>query len=270
MSKNNIIKKLFMLLAVTDALAIGFKNGLKDYISFFKNKQSAFLGERKTYDPIDETTIVDESMASNVLVQTTVREKLDWLKDSSTEYINTLFSQEATNASGLPKAELIVDGISWGVLSSLELLRLKSLLESGDFKAMYSLIPVRSDTIQWEEAISDPTYVGRAGIFESPLITYQDKTTDKESFILPDPNIGKLGNANYTPQIATKTTTRILGNQSRQAFVGLWSQRERAELLKRIDKLHVAVIETLKVANDCAVIESEITGKKLFDYIHGN
>ena len=120
--------KLNILLAKTDHLANSYKSSIKDYIQFFKDKQSAFKGEKKTYEA-KPGTIDIPSERGNKMVVTTVSEKLDWLKETNTEFINSLFSQEATNAAGVAKASLTVDGVEFGEFSSLELLRLKSILE---------------------------------------------------------------------------------------------------------------------------------------------
>ncbi len=266
MKKNNKKSplKLHILLAKTDVLAAQFKGALKDYIGFFKNKQGAFRGERKTYEA-NPGTVDEVSRRGNVLVQTTVDEKLEWFTENNSEYINALFSQEKTNSCGIAKAELIVDGESWGEFTSLELLRLKTLLESSDLKGMYGNIPVRSDAEEWNETDAE-MYQGRA-IFESPKNTYTNKTTIKESYILEDPNVSKT-TANYTPQVAQKNIIQELGQGSIQRFSGEWSHRQRAEVLKRISALHLAVVQALKAANDVEVVESEMTAEKLFDYLH--
>ena len=120
-------KLLNTLLAVTDHLSGQYQALVTDYGKFFKLHQGAFKGERKTYLAKPDT--IDEPSARGVkLVVTTVAEKLEYLEQHSSDYINALFTQEATNASGKAKAELVVDGKSFGHFSSLELLRLKSFL----------------------------------------------------------------------------------------------------------------------------------------------
>lgn len=134
----NIKLKLNVLLAKTEHSASQFKKLIQDYVGFFKGKQGEFKGVKKTYSP-KEGTIDEPSMRSSVSVVTTVGEKLQWLEETSQEHIDNLFSVEATNASGKAVADLTVDGISFGSLSSLELLRLKSLLESGDLEQEASM-----------------------------------------------------------------------------------------------------------------------------------
>jgi hypothetical protein len=259
--------KLHVLLAKTEHLASPFKAMLRDFKEFFTNKQSSFRGVRKTYEPFPDTA--DEpSMRGNVIVVTTVKEKLEWLEENSRDYIDNLFSVEATNASGTACAELKVDNISFGTLSSLELLRLKSLLEMENFEQMYANIPVRSDSEIWDIAESDPFYDGR-DIWRKPLIGAVRKTTLKESYILPDPNIKELKDTSkYNPVVSSKDTIKELGTYTVQEFSGEYSHLQRASILRRRSKLLNAVIEALKVSNDCEVINSQMTSKKLFSYLH--
>lgn len=258
--------KLNTLLAKTDHLATSYKNSIKDYIGFFKDKQSAFKGEKKTYDP-KSGTIDIPSERGNKMVVTTVKEKLDWLKETNTEYVNALFSQEATNANGLAKAKLSIDGIEFGDFSSLELLRLKSLIENGELEQMYANIPVRADDEEWNKTNEDQ-YRERE-IFEGKKQEGVKKSITKESYIISDPNIKELkDSSSYKPQVASKDTIIELGDYSYQKFSGEWSHRERAELLRRRTKLLSAVIEALKIANEAEVINSNMTADKLFNFLH--
>lgn len=258
--------KLNVLLGKTDHLSANFNGMLKNFIGFFKNKQGAFLGERRTYTP-KEGTVDEPGKRKNALVQTTVKEKFDWFKENSEEYIDALFSVEATNASGTARAELVVDGKSWGEYTSLELLRLKSLLENNQLRGMFEEIPVRSDSEIWEPNTSEQ-YEGRA-IFQTTLLTGVEKTTEKESYILEDPNIAKIDAKTYSPQLGQKHTVKELGDYTHQRFSGQITQREKAGMLKRRSALITATIEALKKCNEAEVVQSELNSKKLLGYLIG-
>ncbi len=257
--------KLNVLLAKTDHLASVFKKGIQDYVKFFKTAQGSFKGGKKTYEP-KPGTIDQPNERSNKLVVTTVSEKLYYLQESSREYIDALFSQEKTNSSGIAKAKLVVDGISFGEFTSMELLRLKSLLESGDIKEMYENIPVRNDDETWNKS-SNEMYTSR-DIYESTMQVGIQKSIIKESYILSDPNISKIDSSKYTPITATKDTIVELGDYTYQRFSGEASHHERASILGRRSKLLTAVIESLKTANDVECIESDMTADKIFNYLH--
>lgn len=258
--------KLNVLLAKTDHLAGSFKKSVEDYIKFFKSSQGSFKGEKKTYEP--RTGIIDNpNERKNELVVTTVREKLDWMQESFGEYIDALFSQEKTNASGVAKALLVVEGKEWGEFTSLELLKLKSTLESGTLDDMYRNIPVRADNEIWNKSQNE-MYANR-DIYETELFKGVAKTTVKEPYILPDPNLDKIkSGASYLPAVVSKDTVMELADYTRQKFSGEWSHRERAELLRRKTVLIGAVIEALKVANEAEAIPSQLTATKIFDYLH--
>ena len=262
------MRKLNVLLALTDALKSKYKRMVEDYTKFFNASQGSFLGEKATYVP-REGTVDEPSKRKYVKVVTTVDEKIDWFINESKDFIDALFAQERTNASGLACADLIVNGVNWGNFTSLELLRLKTLLESGDsgnLEAMLANIPVRSDSQIWEKSNAEE-YSGRE-IYESPLLKGVSKTTVKEEYILDDPNISKLTNPNsYTPKTSVRTVTMDVGDYTNQSFNGQWSHRQRAGALKRRNDLIIAVTTALKECNDCDVFNSELNANRIFGYI---
>lgn len=259
--------KLNVLLAVTDTLRVKFKNMVADHTKFYSKSQGSFQGVKATYVP-KEGMVDDPSKRKFTKVVTTVDEKIDYFTKEAKEFVDALFSQEKTNAVGSAKANLIVDGEDWGEFTSLELLRLKSLLESsdlGNLEGMISNIPVRSDAEIWAKSAAED-YQGRA-IYEDPLVSGVSKTTVKEEYILEDPNIGSGKTSSYTPKISQRTITQEVGDYTLQHFSGEWSHRERAEALKRRGTLLVAVTKALKECNECEVSQSALTADRIFGYI---
>ena len=258
--------KLNVLLAITDALRVKFKNMTADHTKFYGKAQGSFKGAKATY-VAREGCLDDASKRSFVRVVSTVDEKLAYYIKESNEFINALFSQEKTNASGVATAELIVGDVSWGSYTSLELLRLKSLIESaelGSLESMLTSIPVRSDAEIWNKS-SNNEYTGRE-IWESPLLSGTSKTSIKEEYILADPNLGKV-TGTYTPKTSLKTITQEVGDYTVQEFSGEWSHRERAGALKRRSDLLIAVTKALKESNECEIVESTLTAERIFGYI---
>jgi len=261
--------KLNILLAVTDALRIKYKNMVNDYTKFFKDSGGAFIGAKHTYEAKPDT-IDDPARRGIKRVVTTVDEKFDYFIAESKEFIDALFAQERTNAMGFANADLVVDGVVWGNFSSLELLRLKSLIEAsdlGNLEQMLSRIPVRKEDVNWHEC-TEPEYEERA-IFQSPLVTGTAKTTIKEQYILADPNV-QSGNAKtYTPQIGIKTTTQELGDYTTQTFSGEWTHKQRALTLKRRNTLLLAVTKALKECNEVEAAISGMDAERIFNYLFG-
>lgn len=258
--------KLNVLLAKTEHSATQFKKLISDYIAYFKNNQNAFHGAKKTYQPLDGKEDYPTERGV-MMVVTTVDEKLQWLEETAGQYIDNLFSLEATNAVGVARADLIVDGVNWGNFSSLELMRLKTLIESESLINMYATMPVRSDSEVWEPTNED-AYKGR-NVYQKPQISGQKKTTLKESYILPDPNVQYLKDTSkYVPQVAHKDTIEILGNYTVDFYSGETTHRYRAEVLRRRSALLSGLIEALKKANEAEAVKSEMTAKKIFGYLH--
>lgn len=260
--------KLNVLLALTDALRAKFKHMVADHTVFYSKSQGAFLGEKNTYTP-KEGCADEPSKRSYVKVVTTVDEKIAYFIKESGPFIESLFSQEKTNAMGLAKAELVVNGESWGEFTSLELLRLKSLLETkdlGDLESLLSVIPVRPDSKVWNKTTFDE-YSGRE-VWETPMVSGISRTSDKTEYILEDPNlVGKTLPAGYQPKTAFKTAIREVGDYTIQEFSGQWSHRQRAMALKRRSDLIIAVTQALKECNECEVVKSTLTSEKIFGFI---
>lgn len=257
--------KLNAKLAQTDHHARQWKAMLEEYNVTFKNKQTIFQGIRKLFIPSPGQED-DPKKSGTKPVQSTVSEYLLWLEGTSADYIDARFSIEATNATG-PKAELMVEGKSLGVLSSVELMRLNDLLNSPELAKMYAILPVRSDLVSWK--LSENVEFKDKGIWETEERSQLDKTTIKSSRILLDPNISNLKNTqNYTPVTVPDDTLLTYGTQTEQYFSGEISHRDRAEILRRYTILKAAVKAAIVEANNIEVVTSMLDSKKLFSYLH--
>jgi hypothetical protein len=260
--------KLHVNLAITDTLRGRFKALVASYTKFFTNKQGAFKGIKKTYEPRDGYAD-DESMRADTPVVTSVNEKLDYFISESNEFIAALMAQEKTNAMGRATAKLIVDGNDWGTFTSLELLRLKSLISSSEIGDLYSMmlaIPTMEDTVLWSKS-DKSEYKGR-GIVESELLKGIKKSQESKEVILEDPNLPKMKDtSSYKPVTTVKRSIIEVGDYSTQRFSGEWTQHERAAALKRKNDLLTAVVKALKECNECEIEKSSLTGKKIFGYL---
>lgn len=261
-------KTLNQILALTDTQQSQVKGFLTDYINYFKKSQSDFKGEKKTYEPIPGYVDVPQNRYNRKIV-TTVDEKLDYLKETLSPILKNMLTLEATNASGLPKAELIVGNESWGEFTSLELLRLKSFVSNGKLVEMVQSIPVRSDAKDWSES-KEEGYANRK-VYQIPTMKFEEKTSEKEEVILSDPNIERAIEAgkdiNYSPQTTIKTKQVIIGNGSFSEFSGEWSHHSRANALKKLQLLKEAIIDALQRANKVEIIESSLESDKIFEYL---
>lgn len=263
--------KLNKLLAFVESSTPIFRKLIGDYKNFFEKKQGEFKGVRKTYSPRADTT--DEpSMRQLSLVVTTVKEKFEYLEDNAINHLDNVMSVEATNASGTARAELKVGEVSFGRLSTLELMKLKSILEKEGLESMYSIIPVRSDSEIWNPT-TDEMYDGR-DIYETERQSGVRRTSIKAEYILEDNNILKLAErgadvSKYTPTKSVKETSMEVGDYTVQHFSGEATHRYRAGILAKRSELLQAISGAIKEANDVAVVPSEFSAQRLFDYLHG-
>lgn len=155
-----------VLLAKTEHTKAQYSQLLKNYIEAFKKNQGLFQGARQTYEALNG--YLDEpGKRGNRLVQNTIPDYLAYFVKTCKDHITNLFDIEATNASGKATATLKVEDKIIGEFSTLELLRLKSFLDNPELTAMYTTLPVRSDTQNWVLSV-DEEYKGK-GIFETDV-----------------------------------------------------------------------------------------------------
>lgn len=259
-------QKMNTVLAAVEHSTATVNRLVSDYTRFFKDKGGAFLGIKKTYSP-REGYPDDPTKTGTTLVTTTVDEKIDWAEKILKDHFKNVFTVEATNSLGAPTVELVVEGQSFGNLTALELMRLKSILTNKEFETMYSSIPVRSDAEVWNPS-DDPDYAGR-NVFETELVKGVAKTTETEEVILKDPNLDPQHlPSNYNAKVTTKRKIAEIGDYTMQKFSGEWNHRQRAELLRRRGALLEAVIKALKEVNDVQAAEPNLDVEKFVDYIH--
>lgn len=257
---------LNVLLGKLETASSRMRKLVADYQSFFKNKQGEFQGVRKTYDPRPGTQD-DTSMRQFKQVVTTVTEKLDYLVDHNAPIINDLLTVEATNASGVARTDLVINGISFGNLSTLELMKLKSILEKEGFEAMYASLPVRSDSEIWN--VSEGELYANRSVFETEMQKGIQKSLVKSERILEDPNIKNMvDTSRYTPVKTVDTTVVELGDYTVQHFSGETTHRNRAYILKRRSDAMEALNAALKAANDVEVVKSEFDTEKFLKWLH--
>lgn len=254
------------LLAKVDHSASVFSAQIGHLATYFKTRQGAFRGEKKTYTP-REGYPEEPSKMGTTQVMSTVKEQLDYFEEIAKKYFGEVFSVEATNSAGAKKVELVVGNKSFGEVTALDLMRLKSILTSKELQAVYDNIPVYSDTEVWTPS-DDQDYTGR-DILETPLIQGVSRTTETEEVILRDPNIDPSNiPSNYRAAVVSKRKTVEVGDYTLQKFSGEWSQRQKAELLARKSELLKAVIAALKEVNDGEVENPNVDVEGILKFIH--
>lgn len=258
--------KMNTLLAKVEHSTSSFNKMIGDYFVFFSKKQGMFEGIKKTFKP-REGYQEDASKMGTTKVVTTVGEKLEWFEENAVPHLKDVFSIESTNSKGANKVELKVGDISFGFLTALDLMRLKTLLTKKEWEQMYENIPVRSDSEVWVEC-TDPEYSGRE-IYQTPMQSGVTRTTESEEVILKDPNLDptKLP-ANYNAKVTIKKRTVETGDYTIQKFTGAWTQRQKAEVLRRRSQILAAVTEALKEVNDVEAEKPNLNVETLINFLH--
>lgn len=258
--------KMNTMLAKVEHESASVNQMTREYAAFFKTKQGAFRGEKNTYAARDG--FLDKPEKRGVTrVTTTVQEKLDWFEERMIPYLKDLFAIEATNAKGANRVELKVDGVSFGFLSATELMRLRNIITSKELDTMYQNIPVRSDAKIYEPC-TDEEYEGRE-IFQTPLSKSVERTTETEEVILKDPNVDPQHlPANYRSAVIQRKHTVEIGDSTHQEFTGEWTQRKRAELLRRKSQLLNAITVALKEVNEVETEESNLNVDAFVSFLH--
>lgn len=259
--------KLSTILGLTQDGASKFKKLILDYTKYFGDKGGDFLGRKNTYAP-KEGTLDDPSKKAYTKVVTTVDEKLDYFEKTSGDFLKLAMDVEKTNSSGTATATLMVGEENWGVYSSLELMRMKGILEAHSLKDMIQKIPVRKDSEIYEkvDAEKNPEYQNR-GVFQKPEIKSVAKTTVIEEYVLEDPNVKRDPSLKYEPKVSKRNILTEVGDATSQEFSGEWSHTQRANALNKIDVLKTSISKALAEANDVEVIPSDFTAKRLFEYL---
>jgi hypothetical protein len=254
------MKKLSVFLGLREKLEKDFGNMLTDMLNKFKNKQGLFQGFRHTFEPLDGfADEPDKRKFQNV--SSTVDEQLNWFKQHTGDYLTTVLSIEKTNAQSVT-ADLIVDGNNWGTYTTLELLRLKGILDS-KLKAMVQDLPIRPETQIWKESLQNE-FKDRH-IWETPMDSGSTKTTIKDTIIVNDPHI--KDSAHARPPVTRETSIQVnTGKYTTQNFSGAITNRERAELEVRYNDILKGVIAALEAANNVEVVQSDL-GTKVLDYL---
>ena len=236
-----------------------------DYSRLFREKASKFRGVRRTYTP-REGYPEDPTKMGTVVVANTVDEKMNELTQGLSGWLKDVFSVEASNSAGARKVELTVEGHSFGSLTALDLMRLRSILTNKELESVFSNIPTRTDTEVWSRT-DDEEYAGRT-VFETAMVSGTTRTSETEEEILKDPNLDPSHlPSNYCAKTTLRRRTYETGDYTSQNFSGEWSSRQKEELLRRRGRILSAVVEALKDVNDCEAVPSHLDVEQMVGYL---
>ena len=256
--------KLSALIPLLSDLAARYSAQVSDYAKTFSSNQGLFQGVVKRYTLTDSNMVAD-GKDETAQVQSTVQEKWDYFTKHQSKYIDAALARERTNSMGVAKANLYVDGKLWARdMTTNELMALKKIVSDTQFKNMLSATPIRTHEL-WNTT-TNSEYRNRL-IFELVKPVVYSTTTLKREEILPDPAVIPGQQTTRQPVKTIIDTKVTFGETAVTLYSGAISNAERAELMVRLSQIQDGITLALQQANDVLVLDSSVSGGKLFDFI---
>lgn len=246
------MSKLHELLAVETDLQNVFKVVVNEAQKTFKGKQNMFIGYERhleTFNEDDNTSTPDEKQH----IETTIAEKLDYIAEKGSRYINAVFQKEATNQ--IAKADIIIDNetIAAGIPATF-LLGLEAKLKN--MRDMYIAIPTLQPGIEWIWNIDLNAYK-----MADPEIKMRTSKTFKHKVLYEATD-------KHPAQIEKWEENINTGKYVRNVWSGMISTSDKAIMLGRFDQLLRAIKKARMRANDIKVVDHNDIGEKIFNFIH--
>ena len=248
--------KLHELLAVEGDLETTAKKIWTEASVTFSKKAGLFNGSIRRFEPFDENDKT-EYPEERTKLESTVKEKLDYVAESTIRYFDAMLQKERTNQDA--KADLIVDGVVIGKdLPATFLLGLETRLKN--MRQIFEAIPTLAPGIQWE---IDPQE--RPHVYKRVHPDEKFKTQKTfQSRVLYDAVV-KDG-VGLPAQIEKWEETENVGKYITDQWSGMISSAEKSNLLTKLDKLIREVKKARQRANMAEVHKINI-GKEIFNYI---
>jgi hypothetical protein len=242
---------LHQLLAVSTDLDQQARAIMEETVNTFTKKAEHFDGIKKVYSPYDDA---GEKLPPEIKeVVTTVGEKLSYAKESVIKAMDVTLSKEETNSSGEAKAELIVDGLSFGTFSATSFIALERYLEK--IRDEYKAIPTLDPTRRWTKETSS----GR-DLREAIEVKYRSEKKARPLVLSP-------ATMQHPAQVQLVTDEIQVGKYDTTYSSGRMTPLEKSNLLAKLDTLIIEVKKAREIANQAKVKEVEI-GEKIFNFIH--
>lgn len=252
MSKDKNKNKLHAVLAVEATNKAQSEKILNEQSSNFTKNDSRFDGLTRVLIPLEGEG--ERMTTDNKIINYTVIENVAYVSDVVCKYLNTTLTKEETNSSGTARAELVIDGTSYGEVSATSLLALENYLTK--VRRFYETIPTLDPTKDWKDD------EGKQKGFKKTDAEYKYKTEKRTKHIVVHPPT-----ENFPAEIRESNTDVQVGKYETIYTSTKISTRDKAELLTRIDKVIEAVKKTRSKANEAEAIQSELA-TKLFGYIN--
>jgi hypothetical protein len=209
-----------------------------------------FDGMSKRYVAMEEDSEIIPDETKEMV--TTLKEKLQQTLEIFGIGIDAHLSKEETNASNTAKSELIVDGISFGVLSATSLLALETHL--GKLRELYSAIPTLDLTKKW--------------LYDAQRAVYRTEEEVKfRSIKRPKVIVKYEATKEHPAQTELLYLDYQVGKYETTYYSGKITANQKALLLRRVDML-VEAIKTARAKANNVDVQNTSIAKRLFDFIN--
>ncbi|TAF67023.1 MAG: hypothetical protein EAZ55_04995 [Cytophagales bacterium] len=242
--------KLHELLAVEQDRKHKATQAIGEAVNTFTKKDPFFDGMIKKYVALEEDSeqIPDETKE----MVTTVKEKIESLREVVVTGIDATISKEETNASGVPKAELVVGDTNFGTFSATSLLALETQVSK--LRELYQSIPILDQTKKW--------------IFDNQKNVYKTEEEVKfRSVKRPKVIVKYEATKEHPAQTELLYLDFQVGKYETTYFSGKISATQKTTLIKKIDDLLEAIKVARSKANNVEVNNTKI-GDKILDFIN--
>lgn len=242
--------KLHELLAVEQDRKNKAAAALGETLQTFSKRDVLFDGMSKRYVAMEEDSEIIPDETKEMV--TTLKEKLQQTLETFGIGIDAHLSKEETNASNTAKAELIVDGVSFGVLSATSLLALETHL--GKLRELYLAIPTLDLTKKW--------------IYDAQRAVYRTEDEVKfRSIKRPKVIVKYEATKEHPAQTELLYLDYQVGKYETTYYSGKISANQKALLLRRLDML-VEAIKTARAKANNVDVQNTSIAKRLFDFIN--
>ncbi len=242
--------KLHEILAIEQDRKNKSNQSIGESRKVFTKNETIFDGMVKKYIPTEENAeqIPDERKE----MVSTVKALLNKTLEPVVVAMDATLSKEETNASGVAKAELVVEGKKFGTYSATTLLALESHLSK--VLDLYKAIPTLDTSRKWNFDDKNDFYRTEEEIkfrtIKRPKVIVKYEATEKH------PAQTELLNIDF--QVGKYETTY---------FSGKVTPTQKAQLINRLEEL----IESVKIARSKANnvnVKNVKLGEKIFDFVH--
>jgi len=246
--KNSVLHEL---LAVEGDLDGAHKKILDETKVTFTKKQDHFMGQHRKLEMFAEDGV--DYPEEYKALDTTVEQKLDYMKITEIRYFDATLQKEATNQVAC--ADLIVDGVTIGTaLPATFLLGMETRLKH--LRSVYEAIPTLQPGVEWvKDASQGP------GVYKTARPSEKLKT---ETVV--EPVVMYEATKEHPAQVKEVSKVNTVGKYVLTAWSGMISPAEKSVLLEKIDKIIRAFKQARQRANTTEVVKRTI-GKEIFDFI---